>query len=758
MSSSTPHLPAVLPLILAGPILRRAEPTLVSVWVALSNAAEVTLTLYEGGIVKTPSSGTYNGGTLVPLKSPSTVAAQFGTGLYIALVVAEPALPLRGGVTYSYVLSFNGSDAEMRALLQGDDSLGYEDDALPTFALPPPSLSDLVILHGSCRKPHGRGHDALAYVDDVIKDNRGDALKRPHQLFLTGDQIYADDVSEALLPWLTELGTRVVGPEVLPVDPPVDLTQYPAGKRQALVVGQGLLTSEDASSHLLTFAEFCAMYLFVWSDVAWPDFLQGVDADDPVNLFRSTLPNVRRALANVPVYMILDDHEVTDDWFLSGEWRTNVLGNDLGRAIVRNALAAYTIFQAWGNDPMYFRTPEAVALLSEIQTMFPSGSTNGFDALVGFGGAASIRWNYVVPGPNHRVIVLDTRTRRGYATPTSNPALLDNSAFTEEFGPGFTTPAVTVTFVVSAAPAIGLAVLEELVQPLARYVTDIKRKTGEPTGQMKTDFEAWSFNPGAFETLLARLYDLGNVVLFGGDVHYSFSSYITYWKHGDGVRRIVQLTSSALKNQATEVQTVLCSQPLAQHIFGELLHPERLGWHGPRPVDPNWPFNDPPPAFHRFRLFSIPILMPTLGWPTTTTLQKPSDWSWRLQLVRDERSDDPAAPEPDRRPEAIHPVALDSLFDVSPTTPTDEMRKGYQAVAVRHAKQLKKGGPRRVFWDSSLGRVTLKFDGTNWTVRHELLSINEEAEPPDKDKPRPYLAHEIAFTPIGESEPQIPTP
>ena len=37
-----------LPLILAGPILRRIEPNLVSVWLALSEAASVQLTLWEG--------------------------------------------------------------------------------------------------------------------------------------------------------------------------------------------------------------------------------------------------------------------------------------------------------------------------------------------------------------------------------------------------------------------------------------------------------------------------------------------------------------------------------------------------------------------------------------------------------------------------------------------------------------------------------------------------------------------------------------
>ena len=36
---------------------------------------------------------------------------------------------------------------------------------------------------------------------------------------------------------------------------------------------------------------------------------------------KRTLPKVRRALANVPTYMIFDDHEISDDWFLNPTWR-----------------------------------------------------------------------------------------------------------------------------------------------------------------------------------------------------------------------------------------------------------------------------------------------------------------------------------------------------------------------------------------------------------------------------------------------------
>ena len=39
-------------------------------------------------------------------------------------------------------------------------------------------------------------------------------------------------------------------------------------------------------------------------------------------VFRAAVPRVARALANVATYMVYDDHEMTDDWYLSQSWRS----------------------------------------------------------------------------------------------------------------------------------------------------------------------------------------------------------------------------------------------------------------------------------------------------------------------------------------------------------------------------------------------------------------------------------------------------
>ena len=91
---------------------------------------------------------------------------------------------------------------------------------LPSFVLPPSDVIQLRIAHGSCRKPHGYGDDAFDALDQIIGADPANPLRRPHQLFLTGDQIYADDVADVLLYMLRDAATALLGwTEVLPERP-----------------------------------------------------------------------------------------------------------------------------------------------------------------------------------------------------------------------------------------------------------------------------------------------------------------------------------------------------------------------------------------------------------------------------------------------------------------------------------------------------------------------------------------------------------
>jgi hypothetical protein len=264
-----------LPLVLAGPIVRRVEPQLASVWVALSQARTVELGLWTGPIVATSGSGFFGNATAAHRATAETI--RLGNKLHLALVVLDlSATPLIPGQLYSYNLVFSGSggDKDLNSLSLLTEvttadhphlALGYLPNQLPAFAMPPPGLDALRLVHSSCRKAHGGGADGLAMLDNLIERDLANSASRPHQLFLTGDQVYADDVASALLPELTETGNALLGVTEkllvegasggnLPVEPPVTTDNFPATWRQELVAQRAHFTSGEAANHVLAFS------------------------------------------------------------------------------------------------------------------------------------------------------------------------------------------------------------------------------------------------------------------------------------------------------------------------------------------------------------------------------------------------------------------------------------------------------------------------------------------------------------------------
>src|SRR6266516_7260094 len=211
---------SALPLILAGPILRRTEPQTVTVWLALKQPQKVTLRIYarsEGKLIR-QFEGTRH---TVRLANP----------LHIAAVTARATNSdesLNWGGFYYYDLFFqpdsqaNSLDApvpetaahlDTAGILNIDPSkadplhrLVYPEHPLPSFVLPHEDLNQVKLLHGSCRKPHGIGKEMLSAVDTMLESAPGNLADRPQQLFMSGDQIYGDDVAASLLFALIDAG------------------------------------------------------------------------------------------------------------------------------------------------------------------------------------------------------------------------------------------------------------------------------------------------------------------------------------------------------------------------------------------------------------------------------------------------------------------------------------------------------------------------------------------------------------------------
>src|SRR5579884_806423 len=158
-----------LPFILAGPLLRRTEPSSVTVWLAVKEPCQVTLRIYRRD----------RQGRLLQQFEGTRRTVRLGDHLYLVAVTARAMREeerLSWGEHYYYDLFFlpgeqvssNIPVSENAAHLstpgicvanpaQADPMqlLVYPGNPLPGFVLPPEDFNQLRIVHGSCRKLHG---------------------------------------------------------------------------------------------------------------------------------------------------------------------------------------------------------------------------------------------------------------------------------------------------------------------------------------------------------------------------------------------------------------------------------------------------------------------------------------------------------------------------------------------------------------------------------------------------------------------------
>ncbi len=647
-----------LPLILAGPILRHTEASSVTVWLALRRACQVRLQIHA----------TRNGEIVGPVLlqgQRSTVAV--GVHLHIVAVTAQlpvsapAASGLQSGQIYAYDLTFRGRHGQqdlhqdLRQALNSEgralETISYFDHGLPTFLLPPQEIDELKIAHGSCRKTHGGGIDALAILDDLIEQSAAQVQQRPHQVFFTGDQIYGDDVADPWLFCLTDAGDTLLGwEEDLPINPepinPEPSPSLPALKAKHLPPGErtnvaeqlagftaGLPNKSDhVNSHLLSLGEYCAAYLFAWSPVLWPrasEFPSGQERyRDPKQIriwdqetqtlknFFQPLWKVRRALANIPTYMVFDDHDVSDDWYLNQAWCERVLGKPLGRRVVQNALLAYALYQAWGNTPDQFVAGKAGAALLQAAEVWSGSKGTATRAavliarLVGLPEPdakgmpqfrrdetvwildhhpEALRWHYRIRSACHEVVVLDSRTWRGYPIGADNfapPMLLSPTAFDQQIRQPLQRAAEPLTtLVIAPTNLIHLRIID--------WVQELSLQQGKVFNYDVGD--AWNLHKEALAELLAALFESRDrVIVLSGDIHYGFAARLNYWTKPDQVNQssasgaanaaltqkaqaqvLIQLTSSAFKNAELKTQII---QTKLKSLAPEPPQ-EWVGWH-----------------------------------------------------------------------------------------------------------------------------------------------------------------------------------
>ncbi|MEV5544894.1 alkaline phosphatase D family protein [Streptomyces sp. NPDC052309] len=362
----------------------------------------------------------------------------------------------------------------------------------------------LRVAFGSCRwtaPPAGGkdpvGPDALDSLAARIAADPGG--ERPDVLLLLGDQVYADEVSEATRRWLA--ARRDLG------DPPGD--------------------------QVADYEEYTHLYYESWLD-----------------------PEVRWLLSTVPSCMIFDDHDVIDDWNTSAAWLADMRATDWWRERVLSGLMSYWVHQQLGNlspaeldaDPLYAAV---------------RATADGTDALRAFAARAdadpsSVRWSYRRDFGRVRLLMVDTRAAR--VLDEDHRAMLDpgEAAWLREQaldGPG----TCDHLLIGSSLPWL----LPHLVHDVEAWNAALCRgERGERWARLgerlrrAADLEHWSAFPSSFDELTGLIAEAGTgpgapatVSVLSGDVHHAYVAEPSWPGRGPDAR-VAQLTCSPVHNSA----------------------------------------------------------------------------------------------------------------------------------------------------------------------------------------------------------------
>lgn len=585
--------PFALPLLLAGPILRRVDVNVAWVWLATSRPISARAEVRSGG-------GRLGGG------ERSSFA--LGRNLHLTLLPMRAAGEYPRGVIlhYNLWLNFEGAEEPVEIVRLGLGApLYYEEaDLRPSFVIPLAD-ADGDLLYGSCRKAHGVGQDMLAAGDLLMAARWKDPKRRPSALLLVGDQIYADDVAPRMLLLVQALSQALMGSlEQIPRFDETRARTGPSARAPLVEKMKEAFSTSAGANHLMRFGEFAAMHLLAWCPNLWPadwswltvgapgvrdeDALtratKDADAGRSLIAFQGGVARVRRLLANIPTYMMFDDHEITDDWFRKTNHRLYSYSLFPARRIVSNGLAAYWAFQGVGHEPSRWaqapvkprqheppRSDEewsAWLLWEIVQTGVNGIASDRFDDLFWARydkpeASHPIRFSFVAPTVPPTLFV-DTRTQRVYGD-LQDPAPQLVSAYeldrlcaqVEELARTGVCPSPRggTLLVAVATPVLGIPGVEW------------GQRTAAKLGQAdRVDEEAWLSNVEGYMSLLRTLCTDGRLnanryVLISGDVHYGFtaSALVSWAERGAPGRpvRIDQLNCSALKNQTVGLDRLI---------------------------------------------------------------------------------------------------------------------------------------------------------------------------------------------------------
>jgi len=418
-------------------------------------------------------------------------------GHHYAIVVLRGLLP---GTETAYEVTLDGHQAW--------PEVGTPQPPSVIRTLGDPQLFRLAF--GSCRRaaPFDRlslrkvGADALVALAERMMGGAYDTW--PNTLLLVGDQVYADDPSPALTERLERLHDN------------------------------DSRTSDDVEvrAEIVDFEEYTWLYQEAWRT-----------------------PAVRWLLSTVPTAMILDDHDLRDDWNSSWSWRQETSAKPWFRDRVIGAFSSYWVYQHLGNlsptelerDILYGQV-RAAADGTERERLLADFSVRA-DSVPN-----TARWSFYRDFGRTRLVVVDSRCSRQLEP--SNRAMVDDREW------AWVTQAMTADvdhlLIGTSLPFLllhGIHHFEGWDEAVAEGAWgEWGKRLGEKV-RLAVDLEHWAAFRRSFDAMVDLVASVAgrpsppaSIVWLSGDVHCSYLARA----HVEGVdpdrTAIHQLTMSPFRN------------------------------------------------------------------------------------------------------------------------------------------------------------------------------------------------------------------
>ncbi|NAZ85899.1 DUF7800 domain-containing protein [Kineococcus indalonis] len=433
-------------------------------------------------------------------------------GHHFALVVV-PGLPAGQRLPYRVLVD----DGEGEALAWPPPAASWR---WPASEIRTPERgADLRLAFGSCRRAGDDGPesvrlvgvDALSALAHRMVGEHHAEERWPDLLLFVGDQVYADDPTPALKERLRERHRG--GPDA----------------------------GEDVREEIGDFEEYTWLYHETWGPEA-----------------------VRWLLSTVPTCMLLDDHDLRDDWNTSDTWRREVSRAPWWRDRVAGAFASYWVYQHLGN-----LSPEELAgdaLLARLRAEPDDAERDrlldGF-ALRADEDPSTARWSFSRDLGPVRLVAVDSRCARRLAPGARRIAdeaewgwvreqVLGAQDEEREDGPArhvllATTLPAFLLHGIHHAEGFDEAVADGAWGPRAARWAEALRQAA--------DLEHWAAFRSSFGDLVRLLGDVAagprppsSVLVLSGDVHCSYTARVRVPGAGEDGPAVHQLVMSPFRN------------------------------------------------------------------------------------------------------------------------------------------------------------------------------------------------------------------